>query len=59
MLVVSLLQDGDEEVRDDMATSVGIILSSLTHSAGMYCLTLLGVTLEVVVFTNPLRKGHL
>ena len=36
VLVVSLLQDGDEEVRDDMATSVGIILSSLSHSVGRH-----------------------
>ena len=35
MLVVGLLQDGAEEVREDMATSVGIILSSLAPSVGM------------------------
>ena len=34
LLVVGLLQDGDEEVRDDMATSVGAILSSLPPSVG-------------------------
>ena len=35
MLVVGLLQDGVEEVREEMATSVGTILSSLSPSVGM------------------------
>lgn len=36
MLVVGLLQDGAEEVREDMAVSVGFILSSLAPSVGTY-----------------------
>ena len=35
MLVVCLLQDGAEEVRDDMASSVGTILSSLAPVVSM------------------------
>ena len=34
LLIVALLQDGDEEVRDEMAASVGVILSSISHTFG-------------------------
>ena len=33
-LVVTLLQDGEEEVRDEMATSVGKIFSHLSQLPG-------------------------
>ena len=35
LLVVGLLQDGDEEVRNDMADSIGTLLSSLSSYVGM------------------------
>ena len=34
MLIVCLLQDGAEEVREDMAASVGTVLSSLSQTNG-------------------------
>ena len=36
MLVVGLLQDGVQEVREEMATSVGTILFSLSPSVGLF-----------------------
>ena len=35
VLVVGLLQDGEEEVRDEMAASVGYILAHVSLSVGM------------------------
>ena len=35
LLVVGLLQDGDEEVRNDMADSIGTVLSFLSSHVGM------------------------
>ena len=35
LLVVGLLQDGEEEVRNEMACSIGTILSTIPASVGM------------------------